>query len=73
MKKLINGTTYYDIDEMHEQSSISRASLTLWCRTGKIEARKVGQKWWATEAAFENIFRPVQPDQSDSKQVQPPL
>lgn len=77
MKKVINDTTYYDMAEMIAITGFSRAMLNSWCQTGKLPASKVAGKWWVDETVIHNLFKPdskeVSRNQSDPKQVQPPL
>lgn len=65
MKKIIGGTTFLDIDDAAPLIGIKKPTLSEWCRTGRITARKVGKKWWLTEADIEEFFLKGSADQGE--------
>jgi excisionase family DNA binding protein len=56
MPKQIGNLTLYSVDDLHQQLGLSKMTIRAYLRDGKIRARKLGVKWYVTEAALREYF-----------------
>lgn len=73
MPRKVGDLTLYSIDDLHELLGVSKVTLRMYLREGKLRGRKLGVKWFVAEAALRDYFdgsthSPVsaRPDQSAS-------
>lgn len=52
MPKQIMGETYLDIKEVAEQMSVTPLTVQRYIRAKRIEAFKIGNKWWMKEVTI---------------------
>ena len=57
MKRIIDGVEYYDVPGISERIGIGEQTVAVWCRKGRLRARKMGGRWWASEEALGELFR----------------
>ncbi len=46
----------YDVDEMADFLQIHAVTVRKLCKSGKIEAKKIGRKWHATKDALQRFL-----------------
>ncbi len=56
MKKLIAGVHYCDVIELTEILGMSRHGIGAFIRTGKLEAIKIGRRFWVSEASIKDFI-----------------
>lgn len=56
MPKKLGDLTLYSIDDLHELLGVSKVTLRMYLREGKLRGRKLGVKWFVTEVALRDFF-----------------
>ncbi|MEX0593507.1 MAG: helix-turn-helix domain-containing protein [Balneolaceae bacterium] len=56
MSKHVGDLTLYSIDDLHELLGVSKVTLRMYLREGKLRGRKLGVKWFVTEEALRDYF-----------------
>lgn len=56
MPKQIGSLTLYSVDDLHEKLGLSKMTIRVYLREGKIRARKLGVQWYVTEEALREYF-----------------
>ncbi len=53
----IDETIAYDVQEMSEKLNLSPDTIRTYCKTGKLRAQKVGQRWFVTSEVLQKWLR----------------
>lgn len=56
MKKELGGITYYDVDELSSLLDMTKTSIRLYIKKGRLEAIKIGRRFWVSEASFKDFL-----------------
>ncbi|MGM0505592.1 MAG: helix-turn-helix domain-containing protein, partial [Bacteroidota bacterium] len=56
MPRNVGDLTLYSIDDLHELLGVSKVTLRMYLREGKLRGRKLGVKWFVTEEALRDYF-----------------
>lgn len=57
MTKEILGIKYYDANELVKIIGLSKNTILLYLKKGKIKGRKFGTKWFVTEEHLEEFLK----------------
>jgi hypothetical protein len=56
MPKTVGALKLYDVGELSDLLKISKETVRLYCRTGRLPARKLGLNWHVSESGLTAYF-----------------
>ena len=56
MKKVLAGTTYYDVPELSTVLDVTPYSIRKFIQEGRMEAIKIGRRLWISEEALKQFL-----------------
>ena len=57
MPKVIEAHTYYTLNEVVDMMHVSRQTVYLWIRNGKLKSKKIGRSWWVSEEVLDDFVK----------------